>query len=158
MITLYKPTIDDLHYRQSLIADKETMSYNEKWGGAIDWSQEKWPAWAEKWLNSEENKYFYRYICDGKSGMFVGEAAFHYDEEYGMHVVSIIVQAKHRGKGCGRKALSLLIDEAKRLGIDRLCDDISVDNPSIQLFMRMGFNEKWRTDDIVMLVMNLKEK
>lgn len=158
MIKLHKPTMDELFYRQRLIADKETMAYNEKWGGAIDWPREKWSAWAEKWLNSEENRYFYRYIYDENRAEFVGEAAFRYDENYGMHVISIIVEAKHRGKGYGRAALSRLIQEAKQLGIEFLCDDIAADNPSISLFESMGFNEKWRTDDVVMLVMNLKEK
>jgi len=158
VVKLYKPTMDDLCYRQSLIADKETMTYNEKWGGAIDWPCEKWSAWAKKWLNSEENRYFYRYIYDENRAEFVGEAAFRYDENYDMHVISIIVEAKHRGKGYGRAALSKLIQEAKHLGIKNLCDDIAADNPSISLFESMGFEEKWRTDEVVMLALNLKEK
>ena len=33
MIELYKPTIDDLWFRERFLADEATMSYNHAWGG-----------------------------------------------------------------------------------------------------------------------------
>lgn len=156
VIRLYKPALEELTYRQKLIADEATMAYNRKWGGTIDWPRDKWAPWAKRWLISDEKLYFYRYILDAESGEYVGEAAFRYDEEYGMHVISIIVEAKHRGKGYGKAALSNLIKAAKQMHITCLCDDIAVDNPSIGMFRQFGFGEKWRTDEIVMLVMDLE--
>ena len=158
MIALYKPNENELIYRQRFLMDEETMSYNLKWGGTIDWPHDKWEAWAEKWLKSKETKYFYRYIQNTQTGEFVGEAAFRYDSEYGMHVISIIVEAKHRGKGYGTAALELLIDHAKKLGIPCLCDDIAADNPGAALFVRRGFREIWRTDEIIMLKLDLREE
>lgn len=32
MITLVKPAFDDLWFREKLMADEETMSYNARWG------------------------------------------------------------------------------------------------------------------------------
>ena len=32
MLTLVKPNIDDLWFREKLMADEDTMSYNAKWG------------------------------------------------------------------------------------------------------------------------------
>ena len=158
MIAFYKPKLEELSYRQSLLADKETMSYNDKWGGTIDWPQEKWSVWAEKWLKSDEKQFFYRYIRNTDNGEFVGEAAFRFDEDYGMHVISIIVEAKQRGNGYGKAALELLIKHAKERSIPCLCDDIAADNPSAALFVRRGFREIWRTDEIIMLKLDLREE
>lgn len=36
MLKLIKPEIGQLEYRQKLIADSDTMAYNAKWGGTID--------------------------------------------------------------------------------------------------------------------------
>ena len=36
MISLYKPKLEDLWFRQKFMADPETMSYNDAWGGTID--------------------------------------------------------------------------------------------------------------------------
>lgn len=35
MISLYKPEIDELWFRESMMADNATMSYNHAWGGTI---------------------------------------------------------------------------------------------------------------------------
>ncbi len=32
MISLYKPKLEDLWFRQMFMADEETMSYNNNWG------------------------------------------------------------------------------------------------------------------------------
>ena len=42
MITTYKPTLQDLWFRQQFMADEATMSYNAAWGGTISF-----PDWAE---------------------------------------------------------------------------------------------------------------
>ena len=37
-----RKALEDLDYRRSLLADPNTMSYNEKWGGAIDFPEKNW--------------------------------------------------------------------------------------------------------------------
>ena len=41
MIELYRPTIDELGFRESLMADEKTMSYNRAWGGTIPFPKTK---------------------------------------------------------------------------------------------------------------------
>ena len=65
------------------------------------------------------------------------------------------VKEEHRGKGYGREGLRLLMDAAKANGVEKLCDDIAADNPSIALFKEMGFSEEWRNDDAVMMAKTL---
>ena len=50
MLVLYKPTIDELEFRESLMADEETMSYNRAWGGTIPFPKTKWEQWYQRWL------------------------------------------------------------------------------------------------------------
>ena len=35
MLTLHKPGYEDLWFRQKMLGDEETMSYNHAWGGTI---------------------------------------------------------------------------------------------------------------------------
>lgn len=42
MLKLIKPEIGQLEYRQKLIVDSDTMAYNAKWGGTIDFPPGKW--------------------------------------------------------------------------------------------------------------------
>ena len=42
MLETYKPDIGELGFRQGLMADPETMSYNAAWGGTIPFPQEDW--------------------------------------------------------------------------------------------------------------------
>lgn len=101
------------------------------------------------------DKQFYRYIYSEEENYFVGEASYRYDEGYGEYIVNIIIEHKHRGKGYGREGLRLLMDAAKANGVEKLCDDIAADNPSIALFKKMGFSEEWRNDDAVMMAKTL---
>lgn len=155
MLKLIKPEIGQLEYRQKLIADGDTMAYNAKWGGTIDFPPEKWEKWYERCLNDANGKQFYRYVYSEEENCFVGEASYRYDEGYGEYIVNIIIEYKHRGKGYGREGLRLLMDAAKANGVAKLCDDIAADNPSIALFKEMGFSEEWRNDDAVMMAKTL---
>ena len=51
----------------------------------------------------------------------------------------------------GKEALAA----QKANGVEKLCDDIAADNPSIALFKEMGFSEEWRNDDAVMMAKTL---
>ena len=46
MLSLYKPTFQELSYRQKILSDPATMAYNEPWGGTIDFSPDRWEAWS----------------------------------------------------------------------------------------------------------------
>ena len=149
MLTLYRPKQTDLWFRQALLADEETMSYNRAWGGTIAFPEEDWADWYDYWIARPEGKRFYRYLSDG--GLFVGEVAYHYDAELGGMIADVIVYAPERGKGYGRAGLDLLCAAAKENGITELYDDIASDNPAVGLFLRHGFAEAFRADGKIVL-------
>lgn len=149
MLTLYRPNLSDLWFRQALLADEETMSYNRAWGGTISFPEEDWADWYDYWIARPEGKRFYRYLSDG--GLFVGEVAYHYDAELSGFVADVIVYAPERGKGYGRAGLRLLCAAAKENGVTELYDDIASDNPAVGLFLRHGFAEAFRADGKIVL-------
>lgn len=151
MIKLYKPTLDELWFREKFMNDKDTMSYNHAWGGTIPFPKEKWQKWYDKWIVNHENKRFYRYLLDEETGNFVGETAYHYDEERKIYIADVIVAAQYRGKGYGKAGLKLLCDSAEENGLKFLYDDIAIDNKAINLFLKSGFKEEYRTDIFIML-------
>ena len=149
-VYFHKPQAEELWFREALLADPETMSYNAAWGGTIPFTRDKWEKWYDIWVKNPD-KCFYRYAATGKSGSFVGEAAWHYDAERQIYATDIIIMARYRGRGYGSRALELLCDEARKAGIRELHDDIAAGNPGIGLFIRHGFREEYRTDKIIML-------
>jgi len=149
-ISFYKPLIEDLWFREALMADPETMSYNNAWGGTIPFPREKWAEWYDFWVKNPDKR-FYRYIATGKSRSFVGEAAYHYDEDLQVYLADIIVSAKCRKRGYGKAGLQKLCAAAKAAGITEMYDNIARDNPGIRLFLQCGFREEYRTEEIIML-------
>lgn len=154
-ISFYRPQLEDLWFRESLMADPETMSYNNAWGGTIPFPRDKWEGWFEFWVKNP-NQRFYRYITSGKSRSFVGEAAYHYDEELQIYLADVIIDARCRRKGYGKAGLELLCDAARKAKIPELYDNIAIDNPGIHLFLQCGFHEEYRTEEFIMLKKNLK--
>lgn len=149
MLEVYKPTLEDLWFRESLMADEETMSYNHAWGGTIPFPKESWADWYDYWIVNHENRRYYRYLKDENG--FVGEIAYHYDPEYDGCVADIIIFSKFRGKGYGDKGLELLCSAAGENGVTVLYDDIAIDNPAIGLFLKHGFYEDYRTEEKIVL-------
>ena len=153
MIELVIPKLEDLWFREKLLADEETMSYNHAWGGTISFSEEKWQNWYDRWVINHENKRYYRYLKDEKG--FVGEIAYHYDPEYDGYVADVIIFSQFRGRGYGSQGLKLLCEAAKENGIKALYDDIAIDNTAISLFKKQGFFEVNRTDEKIILKKDL---
>lgn len=156
MLTLVEPTLEQLSFRQQLLADEKTMTYNHSWGGTIDFSRERWPGWYAQWVETPQ-KCFYRYLHAQELGTYVGEVAYHYDAEYQKYLADVIVMDRYRGRGYGREGLKLLCHAAKEHGLPGLCDNIAPDNPAIRLFIQLGFVELWRDDECIMLEKQLDE-
>ena len=151
MLKLYIPKCEELWFRQKMMADYDTMSYNHAWGGTIPFPEEDWKDWHDYWIVNTEGKRFYRYLVNAVNGEFVGEIAYHYDEMRKISVADVIVFAKYRGNGFGKQGLQMLCGAAKDYGVKVLYDDIAIDNPAIKLFLSNGFYEEYRTDEIIML-------
>ena len=151
MIKCYQPALEDLGFRESLLADPDTMSYNNAWGGTIPFPREKWESWYQYWIGNPEGKRFYRYLQDEETGAFVGEIAWHLDEKRNIHICDVIILARYRNRGYGSEGILLLCEAAKRSGIAILYDDIAADNPSWKLFLKNGFEISSRDDEVVMV-------
>lgn len=152
MLTLYRPALEELYFRQALLGDGATMAYNHAWGGTISFPRERWPDWYRRWVEVPDRR-FYRYLRDADA--FVGEAAYHFDGELDGYVCDVIVHAAHRWNGYGGQGLELLCGAAKENGVDRLYDNIALDNPSVALFLRHGFREIKRTEEYVLVARDL---
>lgn len=151
MLTLHKPALSELDFRQRLLADPETMSYNHAYGGVIQFPPEKWRGWYERWLAGSEQR-FYRYLRT-RDGEPVGEVAYHFDGE--KYLCDIIVLARYRGSGYGSQGLELLCAAAWKNGIAALCDGIAADNPAVEMFLRHGFRIVDRSPEIVLVQKDL---
>ena len=92
-VYFYKPKLEDLWFRETILADPDTMSYNNAWGGAIPFPRENWKDWFDYWI-ANPNKRFYRYITTGNSRSFVGEAAYHFDPDMDLYLADIIISAR----------------------------------------------------------------
>lgn len=156
-LTFHTPSIDELWFREMMLADGATMSYNRAWGGTIAFPREALGEWYERWIAKGDGRRFYRYAVNG-DGEFVGEAAYHFDGERGIFLANVIIYAPHRGKGYGGAALDMLCDAAKERGIGELYDEIAIDNPAVSLFIKHGFTEEYRTDKTVMLKKELRQE
>ena len=113
--------------------------------------KEDWKDWYEYWMDAPESEMYYRYLYDDAAGCFVGEIAYHYDEDRNIHICDVIVLAKYRGRGYGSAGINLLCQAAKENGIAVLYDDIAADNPSWKLFLKNGFEIDWQNDEVVMV-------
>lgn len=149
-VIFYKPHLEDLWFRQAMMADPETMSYNNAWGGTIPFPRENWEEWYDYWVINPKNR-FYRYITTGESRSFVGEAAYHYDNDLNIYLADIIISARSRRHGYGKAGLEMLCEVAQKEKIPELYDNIAINNPGINLFLQCGFQEEYRTEDIVMV-------
>ena len=150
MLTLYTPQLEDLWFRQKMLADEETMAYNHAWGGTIPFPAERWKDWHDDWIVHSQNQRYYRYLKDENSH-YVGEIAYHYDAGLEGYMADVIIFSAFRGKGYGSQALDMLCSAAKENGISVLYDDIAIDNPAIGLFLRHGFVEENRTEEKISL-------
>lgn len=157
MIELYRPKIEDLWFRQKLMEDEETMSYNRAWGGTIPFPESEWKDWYDHWVLNDEGKRFYRYLKDSASGEFVGEVAWHLDGIRLIWIAGVIIDAEYRGRGYGKEGLRLLCESAEDRGIKILCDDVAIDDPAVPLLEKNGFTEEYRTDEVIMLKKDLRD-
>ena len=151
VICLVCPAQEDLWFRQMLLSDAKTMSYNDAWGGTIPFQPDQWEAWSDRWLSSDESSRFYRYLRDESSGALIGEVSCRRDPDRDIWLCDIIIAAWERNRGYGTIGLRLLCEEAKRHGIHAVHDEIAANNPSIDLFIREGFHEQSRTETAVLL-------
>lgn len=120
-LCLHVPTMEELWYREKLMADPATMDYNRGYDlpfegydretGCIVFPKEKWPAWYD-WFVGQGSKQFYAYIVRKSDGTFLGEVNVHKNEEKPWYEMGIVLEGKCRGQGYANEALGLLLQYA----------------------------------------------
>ena len=56
LVYLITPRLEDLWFRQQMMADPNTMSYNHAWGGSIPFPENQWPDWYDHWVLHPEGQ------------------------------------------------------------------------------------------------------
>ena len=163
-LKLHVPSIKEMDYRQTILAQPETMSYNagmpfeadgyDPVTGCIDFPIHDWRYWRDVWLWHEPNRYS-AYLQIEETGEFVGEACYYYDMETDLHNVGVLVEAKHRNKGYGVQALKLIAQQAFRHGeVEGLFMDLPMSRENaIRMALTAGFREEVVEDGICRMVL-----
>jgi len=149
MLTYRDATIDDLTrivdiYNSTVptrmvTADTEPVSVESR----LNWFHEHNPATRPLWI-IEEDKNSIGWISFQS---FYGRPAYAATAE-----ISIYLDPSQRGKGLGKEVLQYSIDNAKTFGIKTLLGYIFAHNePSLKLFMQLGFEEWAMLPNIAML-------
>ena len=147
-IKLHIPRFDELSYRQKLMSDPATMSYNRGYSldfagyhrdtGCIDFPPQAWPGWYESWIGRESER-FYAYIA--ADGRFAGEVCLHSADGGRTHELGILIEASRRGEGLAKPALRLLIDRAFTvLGSEKLTNCFEPERKAaLRIHTELGF-------------------
>ena len=151
MLKVVKPELEDLWFRESMMADIETMSYNDAWGGTIPFPKEDWDEWYTLWLRNSGQERYYRYLKDDANKVFVGVISYHFDKLRNIYICDVIIKAEFRRQGFGMQGIQLLCEAAKANGVEALYDNIAADNPSTHLFLKNGFSIEFQNDENVMV-------
>ena len=151
MLKVVKPELEDLWFRESMMADIETMSYNDAWGGTIPFPKEDWEEWYTLWVRNSGQERYYRYLKDDANKVFVGEISYHFDKLRNIYLCDVIIKAEFRRQGFGTQGIQLLCEAAKANGVEALYDNIAADNPSAHLFLKNGFSIEFQNDEILMV-------
>lgn len=157
-VELYIPKLEDLWFYQKMMSDPETMSYNDPWGGCIDYPDEVLPDWYANWVGQEPDR-FYAYIKRSSDGTWIGDLNFHYTPEKDWWDMGIVIYAPFRGKGYAVPALRLLLDQAFRVcEISRLHNDFETTRDAAwAIHRKVGFKEMGVEDGLLQLMLTKED-
>ena len=149
-LVLRVPCKEELTYRQKILADPPTMTYNKAMKdcdgdynpktGCIDFHEGLWDEWYERWVDKVPDR-FYAYLYDKTLRRHVGEVALRSVENPRSYMCSIVVEDKYRGFGYGRAGLKLLVNHAfEFLDAEELIDHLPAGRKAAhKLFTTSGF-------------------
>lgn len=151
-LILHVPSFEELKYRQLILSQEDTMSYNKGYNlgienynnetGCIDFSRKYWSEWYSKWISERVNRY-YAYILNCKTDEFVGDVCFYYDPSNDLHRIGIVIESKHRYRGyCTKGLLKLAATAFNDFDVRVLRNVIPLDRKSaIKGHKSAGFKE-----------------
>lgn len=123
-IALHIPSFDELNYRQTILMQRETMSYNKgfeiknkgyhKDTGCVDFPESQWASWYKFWIDNKPHCY-YAYIVRKRDNQFIGEVNIHLNSENNWYEMGIVIEGKYRGMGYSAEGLKQLLSVAFRV-------------------------------------------
>lgn len=165
-IKLHIPKFEELAYREKLLNDPQTMSYNRGYDidaenydratGCISFPRSEWQDWYDYFIGQEPERYYAYIECDGA---FVGEVNLHKrTPETKVYDMGIVIEAQYRGKGISRTALEQLMDVAFiKLGAEEVRNEFEATRQTaLRLHEDVGFETRAHHDGNVELVMDKK--
>ena len=164
---LHVPEFSELYYRQKLMSDPATMSYNRGYDlgfdgyhkdtGCIDFPEREWQDWYEYFVGQEPER-FYAYVCLREDDTFIGEVNVHRgsDEDYDM---GILIEGKYRGLGYSREALELLLRYAFKVMGAGAVHNVFEDerDAALKVHLECGFREAGRENGIIHLLITAED-
>ncbi len=164
---LYVPNIEELTYRQMLMSDIDTMSYNKGYNldfegyhkdtGCIDFPESEWQEWYNYFIGNEPER-FYAYIVRKEDNTFIGEVNVHKscDDYYDM---GIVIEAKYRGNGYAKEALNLLLQYAfETLKVNAVHNDFEDDRTAaMKIHLDCGFKVVRRENGCIHLLITSED-
>lgn len=154
---LHIPSFKELWYREKLMQDSDTMSYNKNYDldfdgydkktGCIAFPEKKWSNWYEYFVGQEPQR-FYAYIVRKDDDLFIGEVNVHRNAEDTWYDMGIVLEAKYRGNGYAKEALHLLLQysfEKMNIEVIHNCFEESR-SAALHIHLLAGF-EKYRVDN-----------
>ena len=165
-ISLHVPTLEELWYRQKLLSDADTMSYNKGYDlnfdgydnetGCIDFPKEDWQGWYDYFIGRTPERYYAYIVANGE---FIGEVNVHENKEMNWYDMGIVIEAKHRGKGYAVTALKLLLEQAfDRLGAKAVHNDFEdIRDAAVKTHLAAGFKEYKREKGILELLITKEQ-
>lgn len=165
---LHIPSCRELWYRQKIMQDPDTMSYNkgydldfdgyDKATGCIAFPEREWADWYA-WFIGQEPRRFYAYIVRESDGEFIGEVNVHRNEDAVWYEMGIVLEAKYRGKGYAVDAMRLLLEYAfEKMGADAVHNDFEAErSAAVQTHLSAGFTKYRQENGMIELLITREQ-
>jgi len=165
---LHVPAYEELWYRQKIMQDPDTMSYNkgydlnfdgyDKATGCIAFPKQKWVDWYTYFIEQEPQN-FYAYIVREFDEKFIGEVNAHMNVDAGWYEMGIVLEAKYRGKGYAVAALRLLLQHVfEKMGAEAVHNEFEEErSAAVRTHLSAGFTKYRQEDRIVELLITREQ-
>lgn len=161
-LILHVPEVPELWYREKLLSDPDTMSYNKGYNlssdsyhndtGCIDFPKNQWKQWYDYFVKNSPQRY-YAYVKRIEDGCFIGEVNLHKSNSGDWYDMGIVLESRYRGKGFSIEALRLLLNEAfDGLSAKAVRNDFELTRETaLKLHLDVGFQIVRKEKGIVIL-------
>lgn len=168
LLYLHVPSYNELWYRQNLMQDSDTMSYNKNYTldfegyeqntGCITFPEQKWADWYKYFIGHEPQR-FYAYIARKDDDSFIGEVNLHRIMNDSWYEMGILLESKHRGNGYAKEVIWLLLRYAfEVMNVDVIHNSFEEKrSAAVHIHLSAGF-EKYRSENGILELIISREQ